>query len=364
MKMMLRLAVLALFCPGLESQLMYVGTNTSAGGGGIYAYRFDRATGEMSSLGLAAATSNPTFLALHPNGHVLYSVNEDKDGGVSAFAIDSATGALKLMNRVSSHGDGPCHVSVDARGSWVFAANYGSGDVAAFPVHSDGSLGEASAVFPHPGGHAHSVTLSPDNRFVVVADLGLDSVFPYKLDAGKGGLANNDPPFVKSAASAGPRHVAFLQNGKLAYVMNELNSTIDAYKYDVRNGSLTSLQTISALPAGFNGKNSAAEIVVHPNGKFLYSSNRGNDSIAIFSIDAATGKLSLLDHASTQGKTPRNFVIDPSGTFLLAANQDTGNIFVFRIDAHTGKLAPTGKFVDVLKPTCIVFVPTEAAQKR
>jgi 6-phosphogluconolactonase len=361
----LTLVALTLFCFGLNAQLMYVGTNTGGGGAGILAYRFNPSTGDIASIGHVAATANPTFLAVHPNGRVLYAVNETAEGGVSAFSIDAASGALKLMNRVSSHGDGPCHVSVDAAGKWVFTANYSSGTVAAFPVHSDGSLGEATASFrqskaaytkPEPDGRAHSMTLSPDNRFVVVADLGLDRVYSYRVDAATG-MALNTPPFVTSAPGAGPRHVAFQREGKFAYVVNELNSTIDVFKYDARNGGLTRLQTIATLPAGFSGKNSGAEVVLHPNGKFLYSSNRGHDSIAIFSINAATGNLSMIEQVPTQGRTPRNFAIDPSGAFLLAANQDSGNIIVFRIDAQSGKLTSSGKFAEVAKPTCIVFCP-------
>jgi 6-phosphogluconolactonase len=272
---------------------------------------------------------------------------------------------VKLLNRVSSRGPGPCHVAVDKTGKWLFTANYDGGSVASFPIHEDGSLGEASAFFQHAGSsankerqsgpHAHVVTLSPDNRFALVADLGLDRVLSYRVDSAKGGLAPNDPPFVTLAAGSGPRHVAFRPDAKFVYSLNELLSTVTTFRYDAARGSLKESQTLSTLPKTWSGSNSTAEIVVHPNARFLYVSNRGDDSIVTFRINSGRGTLTWVDRTPTQGKTPRNFAIDPSGTFLLAANQDSGNIVTFRIDSGTGRLTPTGDMLEVPSPVCILF---------
>ena len=350
---------------------MYVGTYTRGASKGIYAYHFDSSTGKTTPIGLVAETENPSFLAIHPNQRFLYAANEismyegQAAGSVSAFAIDAATHALKLLNRVSSRGAGPCHVAVDKTGKWLFAANYDSGSVAAFPIHEDGSLGEASAFFQQTGTsvnkerqsgpHAHVVALSPDNRFALVADLGLDRVFSYRVDSAKGGLVPNDPPFVALAPGSGPRHVAFRPDAKFVYSLNEMLSTVTAFRYDASRGSLKELQTLSTLPNGWSGNNSTAEIVVHPNARFLYASNRGDDSIAIFRIDPSRGTLMFVGRTPTQGKTPRNFAIDPSGTFLLAANQDSSSIVTFRVDPATGRLTPTGDMLEVPSPVCILF---------
>jgi len=350
---------------------MYVGTYTRGPSKGIYAYRFESTTGKTTPIGLVAETQNPSFLAIHPNQRFLYAANEISSyegqaaGSISAFAIDSATQALKLLNRVSSRGAGPCHVAVDKTGKWLFAANYAAGSVAAFPIREDGSLGEASAFFQHAGSsvdkqrqsgpHAHVVMLAPDNRFALVADLGLDRVFAYQIDPARGGLAPNIPAFVSLAPGSGPRHVAFRPDAKFVYSLNELLSTVSTFRYDASRASLKELQTLSTLPKGWSGSNSTAEIAVHPNAKFLYTSNRGEDSIAIFRIDRSRGTLSFVDRTPTGGKTPRNFAIDPSGTFLLAANQDSGNVVTFRIDSQTGRLTPTGDILEVPSPVCILF---------
>lgn len=354
---------------------MYIGTYTRSTSKGIYAYHFDSATGKATPIGLVAETENPSFLAIHPNQRFVYAANEismyqgQAAGSISAFAIDPATQALKPLNRVSSRGSGPCHVTVDKTGKWLFAANYNSGSVAAFPIHEDGSLGEASAFFQHAGSsvnkqrqtgpHAHVVALSPNNRFVLVADLGLDQAFTYRIDPAKGGLTPNDPPFAKLAPGSGPRHVAFRPDEKFVYALSEMLSTVTTFRFDGSHGSLKELQTLSTLPKGFSGTSTTAEIVVHPDAKFVYTSNRGDDSIAIFRIDPSRGTLTFVDRTPTQGKTPRNFAIDPSGTFLLAANQDSGNIVTFRIDGGTGRLTPTGEVLDVPSPVCILFAGTQ-----
>jgi 6-phosphogluconolactonase len=255
---------------------------------------------------------------------------------------------------------------VDKTGRNVLVANYGSGSVACLPVKEDGRLAEASAFIQHTGSsvnpqrqqgpHAHSVNMSPDNRFAMVADLGLDEVLVYRFDPVKGSLAANDPPFAKVKPGSGPRHFAFHPGGKFAYVINELASTVTALAYDARRGILSEVQTVSTLPPGFTGTSTTAEVQVHPSGKFLYGSNRGHDSIAVFGIDARKGTLTPIEHVPTQGKTPRNFGIDPTGSYLLAANQSSDNVVVFRIDPQTGRLTPTGQVLEVGIPVCVKFV--------
>ena len=345
--------------------LAYVGTYTRPPSQGIYAWRFQPASGKLTPLGLAAETSNPTFLVVHPNQRFLYAANEDKAGAISAFAIDPANGRLKLLNQVPSRGSGPCHVAVDPGGKWVFAANYNSGSVAVFPVHEDGTLGEATGFVQHAGSsvntqrqsgpHAHSANLSPDGRWLLVADLGLDQILSYRVDAVKGTLSPGDPPFTKIAPGSGPRHMAFGRDGRFAYAISEMLSTVTVFRYNSARGSLQELQTAQVTPEGYTGPKSSAEIAVDPGGKFLYGSNRGDSTIAVFRIDADKGTLTPVERVSTQGKTPRNFAIDPSGAFLFAANQDSGNVVVFRVDPATGRLTPAGNVLEVASPVCIVF---------
>ncbi len=346
---------------------VYFGTYTGKASKGIYVSRLNTATGKVSNPELAAEAGSPSFVAIHPNHRFLYAVGEGgRIGGVSAFSIDPATGKLKLLNKVSSVGRGPCHVTVDRTGKCVLIANYGDGTAAVFPVKDDGSLGEHTAFVQHKGSsvdparqkepHAHSVNMSPDNRFAFIADLGLDKVLIYKFDPAKGTITPNDPAFGAVAPGSGPRHFSFHPNGKFAYVINEMLSTVTAFSYDATRGALKEVQTVTTLPKGFAAENSTAEVQVHPSGKFLYGSNRGHDSIAVFAIDGAKGTLKFIEHVSTQGKTPRNFGIDPSGAYLLAANQDTDNVAVFRIDAKTGRLTPTGQVLTVGNPVCVKFM--------
>jgi 6-phosphogluconolactonase len=355
--------------------LMYIGTYTQEGSAskGIYAYRFDSDTAKLTSIGLAAETTNPSFLAVHPNHRFLYAVNEvrtykgEKSGAVSAFAIDRATGKLTLLNEVASKGADPCYITVDKTGKYVLVANYTGGSVAVFPVLDDGRLGEASAFVQHTGHgtdpqrqegpHAHSIDLSPDNRFAMVDDLGLDETLAYKFDSTKGSLAP-DPVFAKADPGAGPRHFAFHPNGQFAYVINEMQSSVTAFGYDSKAGVLHPLQTISTLPKGFAGENTDAEIQAHPSGKFLYASNRGHDSIAVFAIDATKGTLTLVEYVPT-GKTPRSFELDPAGRMLMVVNEKSNNVVVFGIDQQTGRLTPTGRALDVAEPVCVKFVPIE-----
>lgn len=357
------------------SSLVYIGTYTGPQSKGIYAYRFDGTTGEASLLGVAAEIPSPSFLAVHPNRRYLYAANEigdfegQKSGSVSAFAIDASTGKLALLNRVPSRGSGPCFVAVDRAGKNVLVANYGSGSIAVLPIGDDGRLADATAFVQHSGSsvnrsrqagpHAHSINVSPDNRFAIAADLGLDKLLIYRFDAAKGTLAPNDPPFAKLNPGAGPRHFAFHPNGKFAYAINEMQSTITVFDYDASRGALNETQTLTTLPADFEGQSSCAEVQVHPNGRFVYGSNRGHDSIAVFAVDAATGKLRLVEHVSTKGKTPRNFSIDPAGRYLFAANQDSNDVVIFRLDPASGRLTPTGQTLDVSRPVCVKFVPVE-----
>jgi len=350
---------------------VYLGTYTSgqSTSKGIYVARFDTATGALSAPELAAEARNPSFLALHPNGRFLYAVGElggAQGGALSAYAIEAGTGRLKPINQVSSRGSSPCHLAVDKTGRYVIVVNYGSGSVAAYALKEDGSLGESTAFIQHAGSsvnpkrqqgpHAHSVNISPDNRFAVVADLGLDQVLVYRFDASKGSLEANQPPYAKVAPGSGPRHFAFHPTGRYAYVINELASTVTAFRWDARQGALTEIQTISTLPAEFKGENYTAEVVVHPNGRFLYGSNRGHDSIAVFAIDKQ-GKLALVEVAPSGGQMPRNFALAPGGQWLLAANQRSNNVVVFRVDAGTGRLKPSGTEIKVGAPVCVRFLP-------
>lgn len=351
---------------------VYVGTYTSGESKGIYRLVLDLATGTLTPEGEPTATVNPSFLALHPGGRFLYAVNEtgdarrDPSGGVSAFAVDAKTGALTFLNRQPSGGPAPCHLSLDGSGRHLLVANYWDGSVSVLPVGDDGRLGAATARVQHEGKgpnaerqdgpHAHSVNLDASGRFAFVADLGTDRLAVYRYDGAKGTLAPHDPPAAVLPPGAGPRHFAFHPDGRHAYVINELDGTVTVFDYDAARGTLASRQTVPTLPAGFTGANTTAEIVVRPDGRFVYGSNRGHDSLAVFSVEAATGKLTPVGHQPTLGRQPRNFAIDPTGTFLLAANQGSDNVVVLRIDADKGTLAPVGPPVHVPKPVCLRMV--------
>jgi 6-phosphogluconolactonase len=355
--------------------IVYVGTYTGPKSEGIYAFRFDNNSGAVEPLGLVAKTVNPTFLALHPGGKFLYAANEvgkwgEKPGGfVTAFSIDAKTGKLAELNQQSAVGDGPCHLVVDDMGRNVLVANYGGGSVAALPLNDDGSLKPHSAFVQHTGSsvnpgrqkepHAHSVNLTPDNRYAVVADLGTDKLHIYDFDAGSGSLKAHPSLDVTLPPGSGPRHFAFSPDGRRAYVINELLQTLTSLTYDPDSGKLAIVDAISTLPGAKPVPgNSTAEVRVHPNGKFIYGSNRGHDSIVVFAVDAQ-GKLKVVEHEPTQGKTPRNFNLDPSGRFLWAGNQGTGTITLFRVDAATGELTPTGQKLEAGSPVCIRFQPVK-----
>ena len=353
---------------------VYIGTYTSPTCRGIYQTTLDIGTGQLQAPQLAAEIVSPSFVAIHPNQKYLYAVNEIEDfegkksGAVTALSMDEATGALRVLNQQPSEGKHPCHLIVDASGKNVLVANYSSGTVAVLPVDAaSGRLSKAVTTIQHAGSgpnkgrqegpHAHSINLDAANRFAFAADLGLDKIFIYRFDGATGSLQPNDPPAGVVAPGSGPRHLAFHPTGKYAYVNNELNSTVTAFQYDASKGSLTEIQTLSTLPTGFAGDNSTAETVVHPSGKSVYVSNRGHDSIAVYQVDPATGKLTAKGNTLTGGKTPRNFNVDPTGTFLLAANQSTNDVVVFRIDPNSGDLTPTGVKIEVGSPVCIRFLP-------
>ncbi len=362
--------------PTKGQYIAFVGTyTTKTSSKGIYAYRFDAAKGQLSPIGVAAETVDPSFLAVHPSGRYLYAVNEignfngEVSGAVSAFAIDAKTGSLKFLNQVPTRGAGPCYVSLDKTGSFVLVANYDSGSIASFPVRGDGSLGTASGFVQHSGSgpnkerqegpHAHWIGTSPDNRFALASDLGLDQVIVYGFNDGTGVFTPMLSGFAKVKPGSGPRHLAFHPNGKFAYVISEMASTVTAFSYEAKHGSFSALQAVSTLPKGYSGQNDAAEIAVLPSGKFLYASNRGHDSIAVFAINQRKGTLKSLGHVLTGGKTPRHFAIDPTGAYLLVENKDSNNIVVFHIDPASGSLTPTGQTIEVPSPVCITFVAAE-----
>ena len=351
--------------------LLYVGTYTNGKSEGIYLYRLNLTSGELSHLATTKRVVNPSFLALAPSRRYLYAVNEvgdfagTKSGAVSAFAVDQGTGELRLLNQQASLGADPCYVDVDAQGRFVLIANYTGGNVTVFPVERDGSLGEATDMKQgrgssvnrerQEGPHAHCIVLDRTNQFAYSCDLGTDKIMIFRFDARNGKLLPNEPPWAQIKPGAGPRHLAFHPSNKYVFVLNELHSTVTAFTRDRGKGSLKELQTLTTLPKDFTGTNTSADIHVSPDGRFLYCSNRGHDSIAIFAIDPRNGSLSIFGHESTRGMTPRNFAIDPTGEFLLVANQKSDNIVVFRLNQKTGRLSSTGQVAQVPSPVCLKF---------
>ncbi len=342
-------------------------------GKGIYAFSFDPATGALEPSALTEGVRNSSYLAFDPTRRFLYCVNEFKEfegkasGAVSAYRIEAASGRLAYLNTVASHGTDPCHLIVDATGRHVLVANFASGSVCVLPVRLDGSLGEASQVIQHAGSsvdpvrqkgpHAHAVAIDKANRFVFVPDLGIDKVLIYQFDAAAGKLLpNSAQPSVATAPGAGPRQIVMHPTGAYAYLINELNSTMTAFRYDAARGTLDELQTLPTLPAGFTGRSTCAEVQIAPSGRFLYGSNRGHDSIVVYAIDPATGRLALRGHESTRGRIPRNFEVSPDGAFLIAANQDTSDLYSFRIDPQSGMPQWTGQKAEAGTPICVRFL--------
>jgi 6-phosphogluconolactonase len=356
-------------------RLVYFGTYTGEKSRGIYVSHLDTTTGALSPPQLAAELRNPSYLAVRPGGGFIYAVSEvneadGKPGGVvTAFAVDKGSGMLKALNKQSSGGAGPAHITVDKTGTHALVANYGGGSVEVLPIAADGTLQAPSAVVQHTGSsvnparqkepHPHSVNIAPDNRLAYVPDLGTDKIMIYRLGATDGSLKPNEPPFASADPGAGPRHFAFHPGGHFAYAINELLCTITAFSVDPASGALKAIQTISTLPPGNKVTEgySGADVQVHPSGKFLFASNRGHDSIAAFAIDEKTGRLTYVENEPTGGKTPRGFGIDPTGTFLLAANQGSDSVVVLRIDQATGALAPAGHTATLGAPVCVKFVP-------
>jgi 6-phosphogluconolactonase len=359
--------------PAATRLAVYVGTYTDGGSRGIYRFEMDTASGAGSAPVLAAESENPSFLALHPGGRVLYAVNETRTfggaatGAVSAFAIDDATGNLTRLNQQASGGGDPCHLAVGRGGGNVLVANYSGGSVAVLPLTVDGSLRPASVVLRHAGTgpnrerqegpHAHAILLDPAERFALAADLGADRIFVYHFGAAAGSLEPNSPESAALGPGSGPRHLAWHPSGKFLYAINELRSTVTAFRYDAERGSIESFQTITTLPAGFSGQNLAAEIAVSPDGRFLYASNRGDDSLAVFRIDSASGAVAPAGRVATGGRTPRHFAIEPSGRWLLAANQNSDSITEFRLDPATGLPKPAGRPLAISRPVCVLFAP-------
>ena len=361
--------------PAPAGVLVFFGTYTgpSSTSKGIYVSRLDATTGQLSAPALAAETRNPSFLAATPDGRFLYAVNELNEvdgqpgGSVTAYAIDRTAGTLRRLNAQSTVGGGPCHVSVAGR--MVFVANYGGGSIAAYRIQDDGSLGKASAFVQlqgssvnkdrQQGPHAHGVTPDPSGRFLYVPDLGLDQVLVYRIEASSGGLSPAVPPYVSvTPAGSGPRHIVLARDGRHAYVINEMVATITVFARVADTGALSPIQTLTTLPAGQAVEKgfSTAEIMLHPSGRFLYGSNRGHNSLAVYGVDPATGQLTPIEHVPTGGRTPRGFNIDPSGTFLVAGNQESDQVAVFRIDPASGKLSAAGTPIAVGRPVSIEFV--------
>ena len=364
-------AIAALLCyffsfsqTGFDYYLL-IGTYTTGKSEGIYVYKFNSSSGEFSPVS-KIWSGNPSFLAVSPDTRFVYSVNENQPGGVSSFSFDKSTGNLKELNKQPSGGDHPCYITTDKTGKWVITGNYSGGNLSVLPVNKDGSLEKPIQTINHEGSsvntarqekpHVHATVFSPDGKYLFVPDLGIDKVMIYKFNSKKGKLIAHSTPFAATAPGSGPRHFDFHPSGKYAYLMEELTGSVSVFSH--KKGRLNSIQTISALPADFRGSIGSADIHVSPDGKYLYSSNRGeSNSIALFSIAEKSGKLTAMGHRSTEGKTPRNFNFDPSGNFLLVANQNSDEIVIFR--RNSGLLEDTGKRIQVPKPVCIKWISAQ-----
>lgn len=355
--------------------LVYVGTYTGKGSDGIYLYRFNSTDGHLTPIGLAAKTENPSWLVIDSSRQFLYTVNETGEfggkptGALSVYSINRESGALTALQQVPSRGAAPCHLSIDRTGRHLMVANYMGGSAAVFPIGKDGQLGGLGSFIQHAGfsvhperqngPHAHSIQATPDNRFVTVTDLGIDKVMVYPFDAEAGSLDTLRPVKVSLPPGSGPRHLAYSRDGKSIYVLNELTSTVAVFSWDAKTGNMTPMQTAPILTGSFIGVNTGAEILVDNSGKFLYVSNRGDDSIGLFSIEPTDGRLTPVEWFPCGGRGPRHMEIDPTGKWLMVANQYTDNLTLFRIDSSTGRLTPAGKPQPISSPVCIRFMPVQ-----
>ncbi len=363
-----------------QSKLVFVGTYTEpilfgtgqilwGKGLGIHVYRFDTVSGALAPCALAQGVRNPSYLAIHPSRRYLYAVNEFKEfegrasGAISAFALDPENGQLTLINQKATHGTDPCHLSVTKAGDYVLVANFASGSVCVLPIRPDGALDDISDFIQHQGSsidprrqagpHAHAVTLDNRGRVVFVPDLGIDKVMIYELDAARGTLRPHSTPWAAMRPGAGPRQLVMHPGSRFAYLINELNSTMTAFRYDGERGTLEETQTLPTLPEDFDGKSTCAEVQISPAGDLLYGSNRGHNSLVIYAVDQSNGTLTRIGHVSTRGNTPRNFTVDPDGNWIIVANQDSDNLAVFRVDHCSGGLIPVGDPVVVPTPVCV-----------
>jgi 6-phosphogluconolactonase len=354
-----------------EEPLVFISSFAAGDDGAIHALQLDRKSGALKPVQRTTGVEHPFFLALSPNRRFLYSIHAKQFGGkeseeAAAYELVGRSGQMKLLNRQSARGSAACYLDVDSTGKTVLVANYTSGSIAALPVHDDGSLGPAATFFQHIGSsvnparqkepHAHCIVVSPDNRFVLSADLGLDQVLSYRLEANSAKLAANQTPFAKSPAGAGPRHLTFHPNGKSVYVINELSNSVTVFAYDPAAGTLVEKQTIPTLPRDFTGTSHCADVKITPNGQFLYGTNRGHDSIAAYRI-AGDGLLTLIAIEPSLGKGPQNLAVVPGGELLLCANMPGNNVAAFRIDPHSGKLTAVGEPIAISSPSCITILP-------
>jgi 6-phosphogluconolactonase len=348
---------------------VYFGTHSSGPGKGFSLAHFDTETGKLSKPQFLIESKEPAFFIIAPDGNHLYTCNSGAPGAVTSYAIDRATGQLKLLNEKAAGGGDPSFISLDRTGKFVLNANYQGGNIAVHAIQPDGSFGERTAFIQHTGSsinpqrqtkpYAHSIITDPTNRFALAADLGIDKFFVYRFNEKDGTLSPHDPPFVTVKPGSGPRHARFHPNGKWVYLITEIASTTVGYNWDSERGTLAEFQTVSTLPDGFTGTSTCSELEIHPNGKFLYGSNRGHDSIAVFAIDQANGKLSLVQIVDSAGKTPRNFAFDPSAKWMICTNHGSNNAVVFRVDENSGRLTQVGDPVEVPSPFCERFLPVK-----
>jgi len=339
--------------------LVYAGIYTTGSSRGIYGYRFDPRNAKFKPLGLLATLSNPTFVVAHPDNRFLYAVSQRSGGTVNSFLIDPKTGRLSPVNQASSKGDSPCHLALDRSGRWIAVANYASGSLAVLPLRRDGGVGEALAFEEHhAGSHVHCVLFSPDNRFLLAADIGLNRIYVYRFDAETGALTPADTPYIDAPTGAGVRHLAFHPNGRVLFAIHETKPSVTSYFYNAESGELSEIATIAIVPAAYSGPDLGGEIAVNSTGTVVYASNRGHDSMALVVPDPVRFTLSLLEITPLTGRTPRHFALDPTGAYMLVGNQDSGSISAYTVHPHTGQLRPVGRPTPKIdRPACVVIVP-------